>query len=957
MSTFFQKIFKPTLKKSVHDSAEFNSPHAHIRLKSTALLNPDDPDHRTILIRLIIEDNDIEVIKAAISRFELPADLINLLKQATSPQAKQAKRLLATRLLEISNQNKLTLFDFITEEHLIAEILLFATDLSLWENTLSRITDEQALYLLATQGKTAAMRQIAAKKLNSETQLNNLVKQSKGKDKKTFQIAKNSLDAIHLKKKETQSRIKQRANLLKSLLEHSRTEPNKLYGARSEALAGQWQKLNKEATQDEIEAFNQAISQARDKFKKYASILTNELVEKETRAQKLSERQATLETLQNTLNQFQTTEFQPAHINALNTIIKAQENRWIEANQGSNVDKQEQRTYEQLMKSLRLIYKTVSRFYASYNELSESIKNQDAKKVLSLSNQIEWPDTLIKPELITQTVTFLNAHKLTIQKVALNNQKNKEDFEKLISQLDNALEEKQLKSSRALLKSIYRARDQLAFPLSSTLQKRLNLYENKLRDLQDWQGFSVTPKLEKLCENMETLSKTSLEPRAKADKIHELQSQWKTLGGGSQPRIWARFKKAADEAYKPCKAFFNEQRHLETSNLEKRQEICNQLSQFLENYDWNQPDWKAIEKINKQARQDWKLASPVNFKMNRTIQECFNSQIENLDQHLQKEYVHNAQLKQNIVDRAKALNEREEIEDAIRQAKQLQKEWQTIGITRYKEDRKLWNAFREKCDIIFTRREEAQQQSLKNEEKKLEQIDICLNNLSNILEENTSILSDDNLQDIKIEKEHFKHLIATLSNQKTKVFQTQFKEISHRLDKKIQERQLADKLQFWEQLKVMAYALRNLALGIADKNSQHVDNKFISNMLDTLSNSGSDSQAMTISNELYSKWKDLINNPETGARTASEEESIEEMKERVILLEITKGIASPEEDNALRMTLQIKRLQTGMNKKTDQTPPKQQYEEQLFSWYEALSKCRINDTILKTLQDRVDRIT
>ncbi|OZB07078.1 MAG: hypothetical protein B7X58_13540, partial [Marinobacter sp. 34-60-7] len=43
--------------------------------------------------------------------------------------------------------------------------------------------------------------------------------------------------------------------------------------------------------------------------------------------------------------------------------------------------------------------------------------------------------------------------------------------------------------------------------------------------------------------------------------------------------------------------------------------------------------------------------------------------------------------------------------EAMEQAKALQGEWQSVGITRHREDRKLWQAFRKACDGIFERRD------------------------------------------------------------------------------------------------------------------------------------------------------------------------------------------------------------------------------------------------------------
>src|SRR5690606_14066924 len=68
----------------------------------------------------------------------------------------------------------------------------------------------------------------------------------------------------------------------------------------------------------------------------------------------------------------------------------------------------------------------------------------------------------------------------------------------------------------------------------------------------------------------------------------------------------------------------------------------------------------------------------------------------------------------SIVERAQALINHEPLQEAMDQAKALQSEWKSIGITRHREDRKLWQSFRQACDQIFERRDaqrSAQQQA------------------------------------------------------------------------------------------------------------------------------------------------------------------------------------------------------------------------------------------------------
>src|SRR5579872_1312199 len=95
--------------------------------------------------------------------------------------------------------------------------------------------------------------------------------------------------------------------------------------------------------------------------------------------------------------------------------------------------------------------------------------------------------------------------------------------------------------------------------LPSYLTSQLQDLDARLADLKDWKSFSVVPKRMELIEEMESLIGATLEPVALADRIKTLQEDWKTLskGAGDNPQVeWQRFHEAAQQAYQPCREYF-----------------------------------------------------------------------------------------------------------------------------------------------------------------------------------------------------------------------------------------------------------------------------------------------------------------------------------------------------------------------------------------------------------------
>ncbi len=580
---------------------------------------------------------------------------------------------------------------------------------------------EAQLEELATIGMTAGIRVEAAEALADKAALQRVQKLAKGKDKGVYQAVRQKLQHIRDEEEQQRKLAETIQTLVRNATEQARSDDTKLYEARLEALLQKWADVESRASREQTTDFLQAVHQCRERLHEMHA--EKELLKQQQ--EQGSQRAETLSLLESTLDELkqQDPDLEPS-LASLDALQKTQENRWLEATRDTQVDKQEQKSYENLMQSLRAYISAVKRLGQHREEIialqtpaeGEPEDETAASKAKEILEAVEWPKDFRRPSLLDALYRIAGKPRpAKTEKPDTEEQKHLADsLRQTLDKLDAALEAKQLKESRQLFKAAQQALKRLDHRHSKPLQPRIHLLGGQLRELTDWQGFATRPKQISLCEQMEYLAEQPIEPEAKAERIKELQNEWRDLGGSSDRDLWSRFKQASDLAYEPCKAYFSAKSGLKKANLETRKTICEQLRTFLDNADWHAIDWKAAERIHQTAREEWKAAWPVEFRDNRPVQKQFDDLLKQLEQPLDEERKKNEALKQGIVERAEALIDHEPLGEAMNQAKSLQSDWTSIGITRHREDRKLWQAFRKACDQIFARRD-----AHKNEQEQL----------------------------------------------------------------------------------------------------------------------------------------------------------------------------------------------------------------------------------------------
>ena len=254
---------------------------------------------------------------------------------------------------------------------------------------------------------------------------------------------------------------------------------------------------------------------------------------------------------------------------------------------------------------------------------------------------------------------------------------------------------------RDLLKGLPRAKAQ---PFGSDLAE----LGARVRELREWRTYAQAPQRESLCQQIEELADNPLEAHDQMQAVKSLRDQWNQLGPADTRRdrdLRRRFDRAAERAFETCRTYFKEQAERRAFNLEQRQAIVAALEGFLENNDWDNADWRGVERILRQARNEWREYHPVDRKAGRQLTSRFEELASAIHNLLKEEWDRNIEKKEAIVADAIAIRESgDRVTDQAEAMKGLQRRWKAVGPLPRRADQRLWKQFREQCDQVFEAR-------------------------------------------------------------------------------------------------------------------------------------------------------------------------------------------------------------------------------------------------------------
>lgn len=933
MARFLSKLFKPKWQSSTTST----------RIAAVTELTPSSIEDKAVLIKLIKEDTASEVRHAAINKLDDTEVLCDLIRTAKA----EDQALITQKVLGLAQQLGLSLYDLIEDRALLASIIVHSDNNEAFINGLARIEDEDALFTIASEGRSSKIRQAAAELIETEEKLVALNDAAKGRDKRVLQITKSKLQAIREHQKQEADLKTKIEALLAGIAEHANTDNTTMYASKLDSLLQRWAPVSEFASGEQIVKWTEFLSGCKTRIETLNEQSTES---KEPDSDTNNDEQvATLALLEQTLAQLKAKASSYKGLHALDALIKTQETRWIEASRNAPLNKQLEKQFSQLMSQMRNYLKTLQSVQANEDALQQALEQTNQLKgnssqmkevqtllsrLTNLYQDINWPIGFAAPEIIQRTADAIGESKELKQSLIENSEQLLATFEKIIAQLDASIEERQLKQSRNLLKKAQLTASQLDAKLGKKVAQAIALRSSQVQSLKDWQGFASAPRQNELCEAMEALAEQHISPELKATKIKEMQQEWRSLGGAADQNLWERFKAAADKAFEPCAEYFQAQNGLKASNLERRNTIIQQLSSFEHDHNWESADWKAIENISRQAKNEWREAFPVDHKLNKPLQEQFNQLVKSIDKRLSEQKQANLKLKANIVERAQALSEESDLSTAMESAKSLQAEWQKVGITQHGKDRALWKEFRAACDAIFARRDQVREQE-QTEKAELrgaaDELCIAIKTSAN----DTTITQASHVDELISEfRKQFKSL-GELPRKHRESIQNQYEKAMHELKGKAQNLRNEAVLQQWQEAARKAQTLSTAALTKDAAKLAQLESEFKSKVaLDK-----------ALEAEFSKAWKLLSGQAKT--EPASEADA----RELCIRCEIAAGLDSPESESERRMQLQVSRLSEGLSSSKNQSR-EEQLTELLTQWYTNTS---YSESMRADLEPRVMR--
>ena len=316
--------------------------------------------------------------------------------------------------------------------------------------------------------------------------------------------------------------------------------------------------------------------------------------------------------------------------------------------------------------------------FESFDSAMRELRRQ-RDDVDRLLGRFAWPDDV--PEL--EEITALKQRQRDLATAAEQSETQADamldQVTDKIAELGQSIEDgavhdavEQERRLRDLLKGLPRAKAQ---PFSSDLAE----LGARVRELREWRTYAQAPQRESLCQQIEELAASPLEPHDQMQAVKSLRDQWNQLGPAETER----------------RAF----------NLEQRQTIVAALEGFLENNDWDNADWRGVERILRQARNEWREYHPVDRKAGRQLTNRFEELASAIHTLLKQEWDRNIEKKEAIVADAIAIRESgDRVTDQAESMKALQRRWKAVGPLPRRADQRLWKQFREQCDQVFEAR-------------------------------------------------------------------------------------------------------------------------------------------------------------------------------------------------------------------------------------------------------------
>ncbi len=839
-------------------------------------------------------------------------ETLRALVTTESRYQKSATRTLATQL-EQGQVNLRQLRQDIDDLERLLSIAALTGDPQLSETLLADFHNDDALLTLCLRTPSASLRHQLAERIHDEAALQAMAKAFKNKDKTCYRLARQRLDALKEARKQNVEREAAEDQLLEALLQHSQRQYNHEYAFKLESLKRRRAELAEQAPTDWQQHSNTLVA-ACEAVLAEGLKLEEAQRQDEARAQQ-PQKEARPEEAAPTPADPQFEQLLDNYAAILNAVlqlppteISVEELRkklngiaenWLHLKSSHIPSSTQQHAQVALSEALQQVLQQ----WEHQAETSQARQTAFAEDAVFAAREqaCEQLRHWLKPlkhlprhsAIINESPLFtaLNKVEASLHAARQSEVDKHKQIGGMIKKAQAALRDGQLKRAQGIRYSAAERLEECAHVPAHLSRQWQELLE-KLEEVSDWQSYAIVPKLESLVADMQALATTPLTPELQATRIHHLQDEWKAItkgSGGRHQALWDSFKAAADEAFEPCKQHYQALDAEREANTHKREALIEQLSVYLDSYDWEQADWGQVEKVLRSARKEWQGYSPALRASQQTLQKQFNDKLDAIQAHLNGEYEKNKAEKQRLIASLEPLTKTEDLQHAIDTAIRFQQQWKGIGRCRRKDDDALWQQFRGLCDTIFARRDaerNAQKAEVQRVVDEAETAIVAIEALLNIDEadfESAYREWQQSAEAVTFDESLPRAQQAALSKR--------LQRASDAVEKRFQGLQAQRAQQGWDSL----FALK------ADINAKQDAQDALREALEALTFTPGNTQ------------KHLLN----AIDSTDEAENSDPARLLCIRAEIASGTSSPDEDKEMRMQYQVEQLQAGLGQQRE----------------------------------------
>ncbi|TQV89174.1 DUF349 domain-containing protein [Aliikangiella coralliicola] len=949
----FKSLFTPKWK------------HQDAKVRQEALAALDADQDVSIISQMAISDESAEIRRRALAKISDSKVLQSILLQAGNPAdwcqvASHLAGLQAENIdaLTVQFNNKKSTWD----EQAVSNAITKCDNSALAESLLLSSDDPQILLQAATSAKSIELRLSIVDKLDDLKSLQQL--QKKASHKQVIQAVREKLKGIRAKQQHIDDTLQQADKICQNLSKLANQTWDTQFTTKVQLLTQQWQALDGEIIDDKplsgkrVDNYNEALT---------ACQATIDSMQEEARqaalVQEAQAKQSELcEQLESLIEEIKSERLESCQ--SLREGLTLLDKNWQQIITEVDASPQMKGRFSGLRETLQghlAVWEKFESLTPNFIELTEQQADMVSfgdlekwqKQWTNLEKKLHWPEELAIPsglEIWRKQAKELQ-HKL--HQLEAEQKKKASQLHRKIRTLENHIRQRNLIAANKLSNYINFELKELVGDFLTSVTRKLENLEPDLNELRDWHAFATTPKKESLCSAMEKLSENSLDPLVLAEKVHELQEQWRELissDAAADQALWDKFKQAADKAYQPCLVYYAEQDQVKADNLKQKIAICERLEKQiadLRNSISNNEkveqshsseevaesaktatettsqsiDWKSLDKNFRDLTKEWQQYDPVPNNERKTIQKRFNKSFNGLKGLIHSEKQANLDERVELVAKAEKLVSLEDNRKAIEISKHLQQEWKNLGITFFKADREQWHQFRKAIDQIFAQRDE-QKQAFKNELKSSEQKIKSLTTQIRSLSELEDSELNQKLEEFDSLRQQWDKQIELPRNSAKKLINEFEKACQHFRDRYsgIGERQLKKRL---KAIKDGALLLQQAEETLLEK--QAVDITFIEEQLAQLP---IDEKGKRVLEPRLQHLKTAINDNEFSENISG----VTELEKLALEAEILSETESPESFKNERMALQLQRLQEGLTSRLSQDELNQELHKMFYQW-------------------------